>query len=105
MTTTTRRRWKRGTWMQLKSRELLRAFVGDPRTDPSKKMSGRRLARYADVHPSFIDHLLTGRRRSCTPKTAELIAEALGVPVTVLFDPRTSSITQDGTKSREAVAA
>lgn len=81
------RRWKKGTWMRLKSQAVLRAFVGDPRKDPTKKMSGRRLARYVGVHPSFIDHLLAGRRSSCEPRTGELIAEALGVPLTVLFDP------------------
>lgn len=81
------RRWKKGTWMKLKSREVLRAFVGDPAKDPSKKMSGRRLARYAEVHPSFIDHLLAGRKSSCEPRTAELIAEGLGVPLEVLFAP------------------
>lgn len=88
---TSRRRWPKGTWMRLKSRELLRALVGDPRKDPAKKMSGRRLARYAEVHPSFIDHLLAGRRHSCEPKTAELIAEALELPVTFLFDPMAPS--------------
>lgn len=88
---TSRRRWPKGTWMRLKSRQVLRAFVGDPRKDPTKKMSGRRLAKYAEVHPSFIDHLLAGRRSSCEPRTAELIAEALDVPLTVLFDPMTPS--------------
>jgi hypothetical protein len=83
-----RRRWPKGTWMRLKSPELLRAFVGDPLKDASKRMSGRQLAKYVDVHPSFIDHLLAGRRTSCEPGTAERIAEVLGVPLNVLFDPK-----------------
>jgi transcriptional regulator with XRE-family HTH domain len=85
------RRWPRGTWMELKSAEVLAAFVGDPLREPKKKMSGRKLARYAGVHPSFINHLTAGRRRSCEPRTAELIAEALEVPVEVLFTPKTAS--------------
>jgi len=88
----TYRRWPRGTWMELKSPALLAAFIGDPRDDgPKKKMSGRRLARYAGVHPSFINHLTAGRRKSCEPRTAELIAEALEVPLEVLFMPKTAS--------------
>lgn len=97
----TRRRWKKGTYMRLKSREVLRAMVGP---EQGKIMSGRRLARYAEVHPSFIDHLLAGRRSSCEPETAELIAEGLGVPLTVLFDPKEPSARQSGTKSRKVAA-
>lgn len=78
------RRWPRGTYMQLVSKERLRSFVGP---EPDKKMSGRRLARYIDKHPSFIDHLLNGRSKSCKPLTAERIAEALDVPLDVLFVP------------------
>lgn len=74
--------------MRLISPDLLRAFVGP---EASKKMSGRRLARSIEVHPSFIDHLLQGRRKNCLPKTAERIAEALGVPLEILFMPSAPS--------------
>lgn len=100
--TTPYRRWPKGTWMKLKSSGLLRAFVG-PEDD--KKMSARKLARYVDVHPSFIDHLLADRRRSCEPKTANRIAEALGVPVEILFDVHVSTTAQRNGKSKAAVAA
>jgi len=70
--------------MKLVSADLLRAFVGPEQT---KKISGRKLARAAGCHPSFIDHLLQGRRRSCTPVMAQRIAEVIGVPVEVLFVP------------------
>lgn len=76
--------------MRLVSPQRLRSFVG-PEAD--KKMSGRKLARYADVHPSFVDHLLSGRRRSCTPKVAQRFAEALEVPLDVLFVPTVPSST------------
>lgn len=78
------KRWPKGTWMKLKSAELLRAFVGP---EESKKTSGRRLARAIGCHPSFIDHLLHSRRSTCTPIIAQRIAEVLEVPVEVLFVP------------------
>lgn len=94
-----RKRWPKGTWMRLVSADRLRSFVGP---EPEKKMSGRKLARYADVHPSFVDHLLSGRRRSCTPKVAERFAEALEVPLDILFVPMTSSADTTIDKRRAA---
>ena len=85
------RRWPKGTYMQLVSAERLRSFVGDPAKNPGVKMSQRRLARYIDRDPSFINHLTSGRRKSCKPRTAELIAEALDVPLDVLFVPEVAS--------------
>lgn len=84
--------------MQLISAERLRSFVGP---EPEKKMSGRRLARAIDVHPSFIDHLLSARSRSCKPVTAQRIAEALDVPLDILFVPQAASIGTASGKSRE----
>lgn len=78
------RRWPKGTWMELISPDRLRAFVGP---EPGKKMSQRRLARCAGVHPSFINHLTSGRNKTCEPRTAELIAEALEIPLEILFVP------------------
>lgn len=76
--------------MRLTSSERLRSFIGS-----GGRMSGRTLARCAGVHPSFINHLTAGRRRSCEPQTAQRIAEALGVPLDVLFDPEMSTVTHD----------
>lgn len=90
--------------MQLKSPSSLRSLVGP---EPGKKMSGRKLARYSDVHPSFIDHLLAGRRTSCTPATATRISEVLGVPLDLLFTPVTaiSNRQTDQSKARVLVAS
>lgn len=85
--------------MKLVSSERLRSFIGP---EPEKKMSGRRLARMVGVHPSFIDHLLSGRRRSATPLVAQHIAEALEVPLDVLFVPTAPSATSQVTKQRAA---
>jgi transcriptional regulator with XRE-family HTH domain len=85
--------------MKLRSAALLRAAVGP---EPEKKLSGRQLARYVEVHPSFIDHLLAGRRKSCRPMVADRIAEALGVPTVFLFDERVSNAERQNTKERAA---
>lgn len=97
----TPKRWPKGTWMRVKSAELLRAFVGP---EPHKKMSARRLALNVQCHPSFIDHLLAGRRTSCEPRTAARIAEALEVPVGALFDVK-KPIQQAASNRRKRVAS
>ncbi len=76
------KRYPKGTWMRLHSTERLRAFVGP---EPDKKISQRRLARHVGVHESFINHLTSGRRNSCSTKVGQRIAEAVGVPVEILF--------------------
>lgn len=95
-----RRRWPKGTYMQLISAERLRSFIGP---EPEKKMSGRRLARAIETHPSFIDHLLSGRSKSCKPVTAQRIAEALDVPLDILFVPSTAS--SDSSHGKERMSA
>jgi hypothetical protein len=50
-----------------------------------KNFSTARLGRYTDCSKSFIHRLCTGEKRSCTPKLAERIAEALDVPIGLLF--------------------
>lgn len=87
--------------MRLISTDRLRAFVGP---EKGKKMSQRRLARYAGTHPSFINHLTSGRRTCCTPVTATRIAEALEVPLEVLFAVETANVGSTST-AREAVPA
>lgn len=72
-------RYPRGSWMQLQSGETLRALM------KQRGFSMARMGRYAAVSPSFIHRLCTGEKRSCKPRTAEHIAEALDVPVGLLF--------------------
>lgn len=79
-TATTRKRWPKGSWMRLTSSATLRALMAQ------KGFSHRRLARYCDLAgPGMIDHLVSGRRTSCTPRLASFIAEALDVPLDLLF--------------------
>ncbi|MCX2931346.1 helix-turn-helix transcriptional regulator [Mycobacterium sp. CVI_P3] len=70
--------------MRLRSPATLRALM------EQDKFSLGRLARYAGCSKGFISHLLSGRRSSCTPELATRIAEALNVPIEILFDPRMS---------------
>lgn len=95
-----RRRWPKGTWMRLHSAERLKAFVGSP--ESGAKMSQRQLARYIGKHPSFVNHLTSGRRKSCEPRTAELIAEALEVPLEILFVPEQASTSRSSVKEQVA---
>lgn len=91
------KRWPKGTWMKLRSADTLRALM------EQDDFSLGRLARYADCSKGFISHLLAGRRSSCTPELASRIAEALGVPLTVLFDAKmTTSGTQNGSHQGSA---
>jgi len=87
--------------MQLVSSERLRSFVGP---EPGKKMSAVVLARYIDKHPSFINHLTSGRRTSCKPQTAVRIVEALGVPLEILFVVEQASVGSTSAKPEKVPA-
>lgn len=65
--------------MKLRSADTLRALMAQD------DFSLARLARYAGCSKGFVSHLLSGRRSSCTSALGERIAEALGVPVEILF--------------------
>lgn len=80
-----RKRWPEGTWMQLSNREgLVDCMI-------EKKFSLDRLARYAGCSKGMVSHLTAGRRKTCSPVLAQNIAEALGVPLSVLFVPQVST--------------
>ena len=50
-------------------------------------ISERELAERAGVGHATVNHLLSGRRRRCTRRTARAIEVALGCPPGVFFDP------------------
>lgn len=70
--------------MRLKNPEMLRLLMQE------HEFSLARLARYAGCSKGFISHLLADRRRTCTTALGSRIAEALEVPVEVLFDVKVS---------------
>lgn len=56
-----------------------------------KGFSNRRLAKYAECAPGTVDNLIAGRTRAVNkPRTAELICEALDVPMDIFFVPEIS---------------
>lgn len=80
-----RKRWPKGTWMRLTSPETLRVLMKD------RNCSQERLARYVGCSKSFISHLTSGRKGSCSSELADRIAEALNLPTEVLFVPGDST--------------
>jgi len=48
-------------------------------------LSERELARQASLGHSTVNHLLTGRRRSCSVHTAKTISDILGLDLHQLF--------------------
>lgn len=93
-------KWPKGVWMKLANANTLCALM------EQRDMSMGTLARYAGCSKGFISHLTSGRRSTCTPLLAERIAEALNVPVEVLFVPGKSAVGgQDGSQQRTKVPA
>lgn len=80
-----RKRWPRGTWMRLRSRDTLRALM-----EQSHYSLGE-LAELSQCSKGFISHLLAGRRSSCTVELADRIALSLRIPTEVLFEAKVST--------------
>lgn len=78
-------RWPKGTWMRLQSGDTLKALM------QQRGFSMARLGRYAGCSKTFIHGLCSGEKRSCTPQLGERIAEALDVPLSLLFVVEESS--------------
>lgn len=79
------RRAKKGQYMHVISHERLALLAREKGFGPV------RLARYAGhENHSYMSRMLAGKpgAKSVTPRTAALIAEALGVPVELLFEAR-----------------
>lgn len=84
--------------MRLRSPDTLRALM------KQSNLSFKDLGALANVHKSFISHLLAGRRFSCLPETADLIALALHVPTEVLFDAKQSTSSMSNDKQKVTAA-
>lgn len=93
------KRWPKGTWMQLTSGKILRGLMD------AKRLSNADVAAHARVGRTFISALVNERRRSCTPRVAQLIAERLEVPIEVLFVPKASAGSSSSNNHREKVPA
>lgn len=67
-----------------------------------KELTLRELAEKVGCSHSTINHYRTGRRKTCKPDRAKKIAKALGAPLSPLFLPQVSRVSQD-TNHRVAV--
>jgi len=72
--------------MRLTSAQTLRALIDQ------RGFSYEQLARYAGCSKSFVSHLTSGRKNTCTPRLAVRIAEALSVPTEILFVASASAV-------------
>lgn len=83
--------------MRITHREMFRAAID------RAGLSYGALAGRVGCSKSFIAALAIGRKTSATPELAEHIAEALSVPVDLLFEPTRSG--QSGSSVRSARTA
>lgn len=67
--------------MRLRNRLILAAFVDNA------GVSEREVARRAGLSHSTVNHLISGRRATCSLDTAISIAGAVHCPIEVLFAP------------------
>jgi transcriptional regulator with XRE-family HTH domain len=92
------KRWPKGTYMKLTSKDTLRALI------EQRRLSYADIGTMAGCHRSMVSQLVNGHRTSCKPALAERIALCLGVPSEVLFvaHPSAGSVSND--KSKKAAA-
>ena len=67
--------------MRIRDREALRAYLR------LLRLSERGLADRAGVGHATVNHLLSGRRLTCSPRTARAIEKVLACPDGVFFEP------------------
>ncbi len=92
MPTMALRRWPKGTWMKLTSKDTLRALI------KQRGLSYADLGRMAGCHKTMISALVNGHRDSCTADLAERIALSLAVPSEVLFVANASAVSGSNDK-------
>lgn len=73
--------------VRLKSLRALREFMEFQRLP-----SGYALAQKAGILPGTVNHLLSGKRNTCSLRTARAIEEALQCPPGFLFDAKLSQV-------------
>jgi transcriptional regulator with XRE-family HTH domain len=83
--------------MRMRDPKLLVAYM------EHADMSQARLARHADTKRQYIHMLANGQRRSCGPRIAKLIEEALGVlPGTLFMEQKSPTSKPSVTKKKTA---
>lgn len=84
--------------VKLKSRRALTEFM-----EYHGLRTGYALAKKADILPGTAGHLVSGRRSTCSFRTARAIEEALGCPEGFLFVREMSQVA-DTSRPRKRVA-
>lgn len=87
-----------GLVVKLRSRRALRDYM-----EFHKLPSAYALAKKADILPGTAGHLVSGRRTTCSLRTARAIEEALACPPGFLFVPERSQVAN--TSQRKVRAA
>ncbi|WP_141748231.1 helix-turn-helix transcriptional regulator [Brachybacterium sp. HMSC06H03] len=104
MTTRKYHRTNRRRWGSMPNRMLLIAPAALAEQMEMRGWSNRRLAKYAECAPGTIDNLMNGRTKGVNnPRTAELICEAMGLPMSLVFAPeKSTAVCQTGMHSKTA---
>jgi len=71
-------------WVKLTSRQVLRQYM------EFRQETNRSLAEKAGLGYAIVGHLRSGKRNTCSPRTARAIEEALACPPGLLFVPKIS---------------
>lgn len=82
--------------VKLKSRTLLLEYVA------FRDLSVRTLADKAGVGRGIVGHLMSGKRKTCSPTTAKAVEKALGTPPGLLFEVRVSNVSASNGRKRAA---
>lgn len=67
--------------MRVRDRDALKAYLR------LLRMSERRFAERAGIGHATLNHLLNGRRATCSDRTAQAIEAALACPTGLFFEP------------------
>ncbi len=88
---------ERRMWVRLISNDALKSYM-----QFRGFRSVNELAMRIGVSKATIGHLHSGARRTCSPKTARLIEEALQAPPNSLFIPEVTPVTREKYQSPAA---
>lgn len=95
-----RPRHAKGRWMQVRSTEILQKYM------EASGLNQSELARLSGTARQYVHLLATGQRKSCGPRIARRIEEALRVlPGTIFVEMKSSTTRRRVNKAKTAVSA
>lgn len=82
--------------VKLKSRQAMYQFAEfQGLLKPDRSINAYALARKAGLKVGVVGHLVSGRRNTCSVRTARAIEEALGCPPGFFFEAQMSQVSDD----------